>query len=202
MASYELSVIEPATELAVTVEDLATELNLNMTPNESLLTRKIRSATGMFELLTGGRVVMPTRFRQYVSHLCGPVDLMAGNISSVEGVYYYDADDELTQVDHFTAEVPACPCPVHLPSYPAVNLHREFPAYVEFTAGFQFIPDEVLDAILQYAVHLYEQRSIVVTGTIVAEIPLGFRTICELYRTGLTGTWRNSNPSRPWRCFL
>lgn len=194
---YDLRVITQPTPVSSWVDECKQEIRFFPDSEATLLAGKINAARLAFEKLTNGCVVLPTVFRQSVSHLVGPLDLMAGNISAVGSVNYYSPQpaDAITQLasggfDGWTADIGMVPTPVYVQStvYPAYNIYREWPAYVDFTAGWNpdQVPDLVRKTILGYAAWMYMNRE-----STDKVMPIGFVDSCSMFDTGLVGGWRN-----------
>lgn len=195
---YSIKQITPPSVEPVTLDELRLISGANTTVEDDYLNVCGITARMIFERLTG-RVVMNSKFRQRVSTWNGgPAYLMVGPVTSVTEVGYYDADNETATMDlaNISCDIDSIPSPIYVQtgSYPSYNTIREYPVWFDFFAGAADrgeVDSAIKSAILNYADHLFKVRGVVVVGTIVSEIPLGFKTICDLYQTGVSGTWGN-----------
>lgn len=190
MRNDPVEVLSPAASEPVTVDALMAHLRLNDASEDTLLTEFLASARELFEKYTG-RAVLPTTFRQYLPCL-GRTELLRGKVLSLEQVQYYDADGvQQTAPPGWLLDAAGVPAVVYLPggSYPATDARRPRPATVDFTAGWPdaaSVPRAVLVAIKLLAAHWYTFREEYQPGAALQQLPMGFRTVCDLYDTGLT----------------
>src|SRR5436190_23019910 len=67
------------------------------TAEDNIILQQLATALEMFEDATNGRVVLSTTFNEYNpcwSSSCRPMRLSKAKVTSVDGVSYYDVDDE------------------------------------------------------------------------------------------------------------
>ena len=182
-------VAQPSAE-PVSAADLAAHLKLNTgTAEYAELTKFIKSARQLFEKHTG-RAVLPTGYRQSLAGLCGPVDVLRGPVLTVDAVGYFDFAGDEQEWDGWELDAAAIPAVVYAAdgSYPAVSATKRRPAWVDFTAGWATsadVPDLVATAIKLMAGHWYRFRE-AYTEVSLKDLPSGFRTVVELFDTGLT----------------
>lgn len=206
--SYSVEVITPISVIptpVVTVEELKLHLRLNNgTVEDDLLTRLVDTAVSKFQSRTG-LVLQSSTLRQYVyswdcRNLLGQscryvrysIPLVKWPVVSVESLAYYDSDDTLITMPAEGYDVSLVTTPALLlldTRLPALSRRKRPPIQIEFTAGYETIPPAIKQAILLYASHLYEQRQSHNTDDL-REVPLGFASICDQYKTGM-GNWSN-----------
>jgi uncharacterized phiE125 gp8 family phage protein len=201
---YSIEITDAPTELVVSAAELRQHLRLNTTDEDDLLEGCILSATEQFEHHTDGRVVMETTFVQrfmswdrllmnsptrYVSPNLYTLALGRAPVSSVEGVTYYDTEDEVQELEDWETDLTGTPALVYyrpVGMVPYLSLTRPRPIEVEFIAGWEAdtVPASVKRAILLLAAHYFDQR--VNYGEMeLKELPMGFAAICAQYKTGL-----------------
>lgn len=113
-------------------------------------------------------------------------------LQSVVSIKYYDtADVEQTLAaaayDVNTNHKPGLVCPAPGYSWPSVY-DRYDAVTVQFKAGYGHaaadVPDNIVLAVKALAAHYYEQRGVVVTGTIVAKLPASVESLLSLSSHG------------------
>lgn len=183
------TITEPSTE-PVTDAELKASLRLNTTSEDALLPDFITTARVTFETVTR-RPVLPTVYRQWFERFTEPVYLVRGGVTAVASVHYYDQTDTLVTLDpmlwdsDLTGLVPSVFVPTNY--YPATSTKKVPVGYVQFTAGWAdaaSVPRPVKVAIKLLAAHLFKHRHAYDAQT-VAELPMGFRAVCDQYRTGM-----------------
>jgi len=104
-------------------------------------------------------------------------------VKSIVSIAYTDTDgvqQALTDFDADTKGNPAVIAPVSGAVFPQTK--RQFNSVtVEFTAGFDTVPRDLIGAILLLAGHWYENREASVIGTITANLPLSVEAILGKY---------------------
>ena len=205
---YSLEVVSGPSSEPVTAEELHAHLYLNvdLSAVQDLLLNFITTARMMFEHETGIAVGTQTlrqhqagwyvggdqRHWRHWRHTVGtPVKLVRAPAASVVNVKYYDSTDTLITMDPaaWSSDLTGTPGIVYFPGewvYPALSLQRPRPVQVEFTCGWatDAVPIPVKVAIMEQAGHLYNYRESHTTDT-VNEVPLNFKYICDMYRTGV-----------------
>lgn len=173
----------------ITVEQLAAHLRLNSTAEEDELALYIDAAREAFEFETG-RAVVSTTYRQHMHCWDAPIRLIRSNALSVESVTYYDQDDEEQELEDWQADLTGVPGLVYLPgdNWPALSATRPRPITVEFSAGWDSdaVPADVRHALLLVAAFYYRHRENY-TELSLNELPMGFRRVCDKYKTGIGG---------------
>jgi uncharacterized phiE125 gp8 family phage protein len=187
---YHIQVISPPASEPVSLSELKAHLRLNDDSEDALLIGFIKAAREFFERYTG-RIVLPTTLRQHVYYLTGPVYLMRGNVTSIEDFYYYDQNDSLTELTEYHEDTISLPSSVWLDSYPTTSPTKTPNAYVTFVAGWadtNAVPEMVKVGIKLLAAHYYEQRNSH-SPEDLKTVPMGFKSICDQFKTGLVGDW-------------
>lgn len=196
---YTLDKIEPSDNLEL-LEELKLHLGTNNgTAEDDELSIIIDTALSLFEAETN-RTVLPTQYRQ--SFFCWSqysLDLARGKVRSIESVKYYDDSDTLQTLPAYNAtsapegwraELSGDVGRIYVPSgvSPSTSLFRLYPIQVEFTAGTwasqDYLPSDVLFALLQCCGHLYRNRESH-SEVVMTEVPLGFQRLCNLWKTGI-----------------
>ena len=190
MRNDPVELVTPRASEPVGLPDLKAHLRHNLGDAEDdLLAELVGAAADLFERHTG-RPVLPTVFRQWLPGL-GEVHLLRANVTAVASVTYFDADGETAALADWRADLIEVPAVVYLPggAYPAVQADRRRVGYVQFTAGWPdaaAVPKPVKTAIKLLAAHWYRFREAYQPGAELAELPQGFRAVCDLYDSGLT----------------
>lgn len=179
----------------VSVEELSLHLGLNTHDDDELLETYIEAAYELFEIETDGYILQPTTFAQYLTDWDMMLRLERGNVSEVIGMSYYDENDELQPVDDFGADLTQTPAYVYPGDAPSLSVNVNRPVVVEFVAGppeadssGSHVPKSIKLAIMLLAAHYYANREAFTTDS-MNETPLGFRRVCDAYRTSLGDTF-------------
>lgn len=190
MTPYSIEVTTPP-DLADWLDLFKLHLSYNGGDEEdATLSQYLQTAIDLFELHSGGRVVLSTGFTQYSPCWpCGyrPLELKRGKVTAVEEVRYFDVDDDEVELSENAYAVDKTGVPAliwhKLGSFPALSAHRPRPVAVEFTAGWAVdaVPDSVKTGIFLLAAHFYEHR-----GDEDSDIPEPFVRLANLWHTGLT----------------
>ena len=165
------------------------QLRLNDSSEDALIQTYISAAREMFEKMTL-RTVLPTTYRQHVPYLTGAVTLMMAPVIAINLVSYWDVNDTL-QVATVRSDTISLPGSIWMDIYPVTSTNKSPKAYVEYSAGWPnlaAVPAQVRTAIMLLAAHYYEHRQSSTTD-VLNDVPQGFKSICDQYRTGLVGNW-------------
>jgi uncharacterized phiE125 gp8 family phage protein len=186
---YTLEIITDNNNLVVPLDDVKTHLRLNHDDEDDALTRYLRTATQMFEAWTG-RSVLARTYRQHVHYFNSTVYLMKAPVREVVAVKYWDADNQLQTAADFHEDTISIPGSVWFDTYPVTSSTKRPKAFVEFEAGWDAdkVPEDVKTAIMLLAGHYYEHREAFTDENLTA-LPMGFRAVCDQYKTGLMGPW-------------
>lgn len=204
--SYQIvTTVEPVSE-CVTTDQLKAYLRLNTTDEDSLLLGFVTSARQCFENLTN-RVILATTFRQYNSNL-QQIYLYRGQVTSIIDWKYFDNTDALQVISTFNQDINGIPGKVWIPfsAYPQSSLNLSPTNYVDFVAGYSTVdavPKLIQTAIMMLAAHFWANREATTTLNL-KDLPLGFKAVCDQYRTGIVGEWdkKEWNNLYPWRFVL
>lgn len=110
--------------------------------------------------------------------------LMRQPVTSIVAFKYYDTDGQLQTVSSYSSDLASNPPSVWTTNRPTLWQQGTPVAYVEYATGYATVPAPITAAIRLLAAHWYEFRSPVLSGTIVAEVPMSFKALVSLYRTG------------------
>lgn len=186
---YTLEIATDNNALPVPLAEVKDHLRLNLDDEDEALTRYIRTATQMFEAWTG-RSVLERTYRQHVPYLNSTVYLMKSPVREVVAVKYWNAADILTTATDFNEDTISIPGSVWFDSYPITSSTKRPKAFVEFSAGWDDdkVPEDVRTAIKLLTAHYYEHRE-AFTEANLTDLPMGFKAVCDQWKTGLMGTW-------------
>lgn len=157
----------------------------NITIEDELLEEYITTARQTFEHLTN-RTLIETTFRQY-SDCIGPMVLWRGKTTSIEGIYYYDADDELVELEEWQEDLTGLTGKVWLDTYPAVSSSKSPVYYVEYKAGWEDpseVPSDIKIALRQHVATLYLNRESH-SAQALKPLPISYEAIVNKYWVGL-----------------
>lgn len=186
---YTLEIATDNNSLPVPLDEVKTHLHLNHDDEDDALTRYIRTATQMFEAWTG-RSVLERTYRQHVHYLNSTVYLMKAPVREVVAVKYWDTDNQLQTAEDYHEDIISTPGSVWFDSYPVTSSTKRPKAFVEFVAGWDDdkVPEDVRTAIKLLAGHYYEHRE-AFSENDLNTLPMGFKAVCDQYKTGLMGPW-------------
>lgn len=179
-----LSTVTAPTVTPVTLAALKEHLRLTGTDEDSPLAIYLGAATAWVEDFTRRCVINRTlKLTLDLFPYLGQIELPRPNVSSVTFVKYYNTDGTLTTLsadDYWTVlNEPSGPGLIILKSsadWPDLQEDRPRAVEVTFVAGYGAattdVPDDVRQAVMLLAAHLFENRVPIITGTIVS--PVGF----------------------------
>ncbi|VTR94082.1 Uncharacterized protein OS=Hoeflea sp. BAL378 GN=LL06_22265 PE=4 SV=1 [Gemmata massiliana] len=175
--------------------DLLAELKAHINSNngsaeDAQLSQFLDTACELFEHETDGMVILSTTFKQYFPCWQKCFQLARGKVSDIANVTYYDENDQEQEFTSWLGDATGIPGLVLMTdcNFPALSTMPR-PIAIEFTAGWlsvEYLPADVKVAILQLAAHLYSNRESH-TDEKLEELPMGFRRVCDKYKTGLGG---------------
>lgn len=180
---------EPDIDLDTLLDEFKNEFTLNNDDAEDVsLTRKLWTAISQFEHETCGTPVFTTTYKQSFSCWADVFNLSKGFIEDIEAVKYLDeegAEQEL-DADDWHGESGRIGFVV-IKEFPELDADHPFPVWVEYTAGIapdpEYLPNDVVVAILEHVGHLYRYRESHDTDAPKA-VPLAYESIIWKYRTG------------------
>lgn len=190
------TIVQPPTEEPVTLEELKSQCRVCHDREDSLLLALGRAAREMVEVETARCIITQTvkvrldYFDRY------SIRLPLATAQSIEEIWYknkpldYDKDRDpndktgWTQLEKFQFS-PGEPGVIR-PSFGAFfpfTTSLTDDVEITYTCGYgskEAVPDSIKAAILMQAAHLYEHREATISGTIVAEVPLGVQRLIDL----------------------
>lgn len=188
---------ETAPAELVTGADLREHCRLDEEGEDDDLDGKLDAAVAAIETATG-RVIRARRFKIDAPcfPLCGDCMLIPKPpLISLESIKYYDEDGAQQTLRDLTASpqvegdvivrITEDMTEVHLApdaSWPSTQ-RRINAVEVIFEAGYEELPADLKQAILQLAAHMYENREVVIDGQI-AKFPFGVQSVIDLYKVG------------------
>lgn len=188
-----IEVTTPASVLPVSTADMKVHLRLNDTSEDSLLSDWIEAAALTFTHATG-YVLTETAFKLYLDAWPdgGIVFIPRRPMKTITGVEYLDEAGNWQTLNGTTNDSKSVPARIVLPSsLPTLHATQVPKVRVSFTAGFtaaSSIPKSALVAVKLLVSHWYAQRE--AYGEVsLTEVPMGFRAVCEQFKTGIVGGW-------------
>lgn len=185
-----LARITPPTEEPLTVADLVAHLRLDDDAESDLLGVLIQAAREHAEDFTR-RAIMSSGWRMTLDGFpCSDeIELPRPNLLAVTAFTYQATDGTSTPVPASLYTVDRDGLPGRL----FLNYSKFWPSTlsirnavtIEFTAGYEsaaLVPAAIKAAIKLLAAHLYENREATISGTIIAELPLGAKHLLWPYR--------------------
>lgn len=189
MPQYTLELVTPPSTEPVTTAELKTHLQLNTTAEDTLLSDFITTARVTFETMTR-RPVIATTYRQWFYRFPSFIPIIRGAVSSVTYVKYYDTNGTLQTVDastYATDLTGLVPSVTMLNGTPSTSMNKVPVGYVQFVAGWAnagAVDPSVKVAIKILAGHYFKNREAYAEKSL-SELPMGFRSICSIWTTGL-----------------
>jgi uncharacterized phiE125 gp8 family phage protein len=182
MRPYSFTTITaPATE-PISLVTAKAHLRVEIDDDDTLITSLIKSARQYAETYCKRKMITQTVEAKYPAWPTGTGGfwLPSPPLISVTGVYYYDENgtEQTLSGAVYGLDTSSEPGQVFLdPSqaWPSIQSGRELPIRVRYVAGYAdaaSVPDSIKEAILLMVGLWYSQRSPVVTGTIIAEVPM------------------------------
>lgn len=171
-------------------------LRLRTSDHDDLITGLIAAAVNYVDA-TGvlGRAMITQTWAQWTCARPVDVVLQMGNVQEITAVDYYDAAGDLQAASLSDFELVyqgerAVVRPVSGAHWPPAA-SRPDAIRVSFAAGYgdaaEDVPEGLIVALKMLVGHWFENREPVVTGTIVASLPLAFTSLIEAERLGWFG---------------
>lgn len=177
----------PATE-PLTYAEVKAFLRLNDDSEQTFVTTLITIARQIVEGQTWRPLISQSWALQFDA---SELNLFISNVNkapiiSIDSVTYYDLNNSLQTLSPtlYETDIYGNPARVRLKSIPTVY-DRMGALIVNFTCGYTnaaAVPQAIKQAMLLIIGHLYENRSDVLTGTQINEMPLASRYLLEPYR--------------------
>lgn len=183
-------------ELPVTVTEMKTDLRVQHTSEDSFIESLILAATDYMDVPNGaiGKAIMS---QTWALKLCsfgalGKVDIPVTPVQSITSIAYFDVDNvaqtlNVSDFYLFGDENSAWIEPKPNVDIPAVY-SRPDAITITFLAGFgndcEDVPNSIRQAIRLLAGHWYENRTPVVIGTTVTDLPMAVGSLINMNRKG------------------
>ena len=185
--------ITPPSTLPVSTADLKAHLRLNDSSEDTLLSDWITAAASLFASTTGYSLTTTTlRLALDRWPRGGVVYLPRHPVASVTSTQYLDPAGSWQTLAGTTTDLGSVPSRVVLPTgLPALHATAVPRVRVQFVAGHSTagaVPRLICVAIKELAAHWYASREAYGQARL-SETPLGWRSICDQYRTGIVGPW-------------
>lgn len=182
-----LQLLEGPSEQPVSVA--VAKQHLRIAPGDTFqddeVARIIRAATARAERITQ-RALLTQRWCLYLDGFPpGAIRIPRPPLKSVESIFYTDASGQERELDTETYlvnpfEILGQVTPMQGRCWPA-TAKQAMAVRVEFTAGYDAVPDDIVSAILLLVGHLDQNREEVVTGTIATKLPAGAEALLSPY---------------------
>lgn len=181
--------VEPEV-LPVTVSQLKQWLREDLDDQDSLIETLIQDAVDYIEGPDGIGVAMsPQTWEMSLDAFPHVIRIPLSPVMSVKSITYTDEEglpQEVTDFQADTVSKPARLMPEHGKRWPQTQ--RSLNAVVvEFKAGYDRVPGDLLRAVALLVAHWYEHREAVVVGSIATETPFAVESILNKYRVGRFG---------------
>lgn len=152
--------VQPPQELPITLDEARIQcmLDADLTDENSLIESLIASAVDVCQRYTG-RPLMSQQMR-YVGGFKSCVEL-SPNLLSVESVAYIDqsGDEQTLASDQYYVDKASIVGGVSpIGSWPDVNRNHPQPVVIEFTAGYEQVPDSIKQCIRLLVGHWFRNR--------------------------------------------
>lgn len=180
-----LSQLVPASGLPVSLTALKQHCRVDHGDEDSVLLGNLDAAT-MAVGAASGRVLMPEIWRLAIPGATGDVVLPRSPVRDLQAISYFDSAGVEQSVDvanfHlFADEDRAVVRPKSGQSWPSAQA-RDDALRIDFTVGYEQLPNNLRQAILMLAGYWYEQRG--TASSEGAEIPRSVDYLISLSRTG------------------
>ncbi|MBC3496169.1 head-tail connector protein [Pseudomonas sp. SWRI100] len=182
-----LQLLEAATAQAVSLE--VAKKHLRIAPDDTDLddevARIVRAATAWAERITQ-RSLCPQRWRLHLDGFpCGAVLIPRPPLQTVEAVSYTDAVGAVQTLDPAgyvvnPFEILGRVSLAQGVRWPATRM-QAMSVRIDFTAGYEAVPEDIVSAILLLVGHLDQNREQVVTGATPAVLPMGVDSLLAPY---------------------
>lgn len=180
-----LSLVTAASALPVSLADAKAHCRVDHSDEDALISAYLEAACLAVAEMSG-RVLAAETWRLSIPGASGDLRLPKSPVKSVAAITYYDRDGieqsaTVSDFHLFADEDRAILRPKDGKSWPAVQ-SREDALSVDFVAGYDALPGNLLQAILLLTGHWYQNREVV--GQNVAELPLAVEAMVGISRRG------------------
>ena len=186
MRSY--SVTTASTIQIISTAEAKVHLKVDTTVEDSYIDDLIAAATDSAQEYTN-RFFMATKLKQVADTWNGISELFKSQVSSVTTISYYDSDGGLTEWDDTNYLIDTSSMPARVTLVPDGTLpdiqDRVNAVIVDYTVGVTTaaeVPQAIKQAILLMIGNYYANRSEVVVGSQVNEMPLSAQYLLNQYR--------------------
>lgn len=157
------------------------------TDQDDEVARLVRAATAWVEKITQ-RALCLQRWRLHLDGFpcgAGAVSIPRPPLVSIESIAYTDAtgDDQVLDDVSYVANPFEMLGRITLAQgqrWP-LTLRQALSVRIDFTAGYESVPEDIISAILLLVGHLDQNREQVVTGTIATDLPMGAEALLAPY---------------------
>ena len=185
-----VSLVTGATESALALADVKSQLNLTASAHDTWLDRTIVAAERYVENKTN-RVLISSTFDAFYDRFPWPgglIELPKPDVSAVDSISYVATDGSVTTWDSAQYVVDIVSergriWEAHGFDWPATRTIRHA-VTVRFQAGYanaSAVPDDLKHAMLMLISHWFNNRDAVLTGTISKEVELGVEALLASY---------------------
>lgn len=168
-------------EAPITATEFKTHQRISSSSEDTYIDALINAATAYLEEICNRKFVEQT-WKLYLDEWPGgaEIELPYGKTSSVTSVVYKDDEGNSTTFssDSYNVDTDLIPGRIVIAydeSWPSDALFNMNPITITFTCGYgsaNEVPEDIKLAIKMLAAHWYENREPVITGTIVANVPV------------------------------
>jgi len=153
-----LKLITAPTAMPVTLDDAKAFMRVLGNEEDTVITRAIQAATEKAEQITNRQLVQAT-YEGYLDGFASDVVLPKPPLMSVNGVSYVSTAGTVKAFTDYEVDDVAEPAVIHFGSTPSdVRTTGVNNVIVNFTCGYESVPDAVASWVLSYATTLYENR--------------------------------------------
>ncbi len=173
---------------AVTVQEVKQQLRVDSTAEDQLIGRYISAAQEYLEGPYGIGVLLGTqKWTAYFDRFYGIIRLPLYPVQSIDEITYVDQDGATQVLDSGEYRVDLIGNPARITTeynvtWPVTRAREPNAVAIKFTGGWSSIPEDLRQAVVLLASHMYEMRQPVVTGTTTIQVPLGLEAILGKYR--------------------
>lgn len=191
--SYHVTVVTPAAEEPVTLDEAKAHCRVEITADDSLITALIVAARQVVETLTK-RCLVTTTFDLTLEYFppgpalqqsSGRIRIPNPPLQSVTTLKYYDSEGTLATWDasnyRVLAGTPGSIVPVYNEDWPTIREQPEA-VVVRYVAGYgdaEDVPQSLKQAVLLLVGHWYENREAANVNAAATELPLAVKALCD-----------------------
>lgn len=175
------------TQRPITLADLKKRIRVDFDDDDSLIAQYLDGAIARIDGPAGiGYAMMEQTWTLSLDVFPNVIYLPGAPVTDVVSIKYYDGDDVEQTLDSANYRVDYAGDEVRIEpvdSWPGIGT-RMAAVSIDYTVGAadaSDVPADLVDAVCLLVAHRYEMRQPVITGTIVAEVPMGFDSIVAQY---------------------